>query len=247
MSSAAAINGTWKISVASGVDQVQLTLRGMLSGDRSFSSSLNLPLVTLPGLSREALTSEGTQIDFELPRDAGVLAFKGQVGQGRGDGSFALEASVEFLGGMQSLGYENLTGENLLTMASHDVNLAFVKELSALGYERIPVAQLVEMRIHGVTSEFVRELQALGYERRPLDQLIAMHIHGAGPDFIRQFRDLGYEQIPATQLLEMRIHGVTSEFVRELQAPGYERRPLDQLIAMRVHGAGPDPIPAQRL
>jgi hypothetical protein len=185
MSPAAPITGTWKISLAKGIHQVELTLRRMLSGDRRLANSLNLPLAALPGLSHKALLSEGAQVNFEFVRDAGVLAFKGRVSQGQGDGSFAFEASADFMEGMQSLGYESLTGESLFTMAIHDVNRAFVRELSALGYERIPVAQLVEMRVHGVSTELVRELQALGYERRPIDQLITMHIHGADPDFIR--------------------------------------------------------------
>ncbi|MGV9674184.1 hypothetical protein ACWDSJ_02790 [Nocardia sp. NPDC003482] len=197
--SAVPITGTWTIESVTADALVHLILRRALPAGRRFLGETDIPLAALAGLSLDQLLAPDAPARFRILRDAGVLAFDGQVGQGRGRGEFAFTAAAE-----------PATPEDLFTLAIHDIGRDFVGAFDDLGYDDATVADLVELRLHAVTPAFVRQLRDLGYERIPLPQLVELRAHGVTPKFIRHLRDLGYANVPADQLVELRVHGLSS-------------------------------------
>lgn len=240
---ASPITGQWMIDGRPMDGKIELTLRGNSGEHGHFSSSSMLPLDQLRGLSREQMDSAGTNVRFEIARDAGTLACEGYFKNGNGSGAFTFSPNPRFVSEMQSLGYDGLSTDKVFAMAVHDVTLAYVHDLRGLGLDRVSSDQLIAMRIHGVEIEYIREMKALGYGELSPDNLVAMRIHGVSTEFARELKTLGYNS-SIDQMVAMRIHGVTPEFAREMKALGYGSISSDQMIAMRIHGAGTDFVKA---
>jgi hypothetical protein len=174
-----------------------------------------------------------------------------------------LDVSREFIRDLKSLGYENLTLDEVTSMRIHGASPEYIRELRKLGYSDLPVESLVNLRIHGATPEFIRamasegfrpdadgltnmrihgvtapfvsEMRALGY-KLDADDLTTFRIHGVTTKFVRELKDLGYERVDAEDLVSMRIHGVTTELIRSLRDAGFDHVPVEKLIDMRIHG-----------
>ena len=63
----------------------------------------------------------------------------------------------------------------------HGVSAAYIEEMRTLGYRDLTADQLVQMRIHGVSPEYVRSLQAAGMAPISPDQLVRLRIAGFRP------------------------------------------------------------------
>ncbi|MFY9573157.1 MAG: hypothetical protein WAV20_17285 [Blastocatellia bacterium] len=230
------ISGEWMIEMKSGTDFVYLTIRRRSERGGLHTSSSNIRMESLAGLASAQAAGSGSNVNFQIVREAGTLNCEGWFKGGNGSGHFTFAPNQSFAAEMRNLGYEKLTDEKLFSMAVHDIGLRFIRELNAVGYDRLSLDHLFAMRIHGANAEFIKELKNEGYDRVPVDNLVAMRIHGVRPEFIRELKALGYEQPPLDQLVAMRIHGVGVEFIKGLQESGFRQPPIDQLIAMRIHG-----------
>jgi hypothetical protein len=235
------ITGQWMIGGSIVDGKVELTLHGNRGQHGHFSSSSMLPLQQLRGLSQEGMNSAGTNVRFEVLRDAGALVCEGYFKNGNGAGSFTFSPDSRFVSEMQTLGYTGLSAETVFSMAVHDLTLAYASDLRALGIGPISSDQLIAMRIHDVSIEYIRDMKALGYRELTPDNLVAMRIHGVSTDFAKELKALGYDA-SIDQMVAMRIHGVTPEFAKELKTLGYGTVSPDQMIAMRIHGVSPEYI-----
>ncbi|HVS30523.1 MAG TPA: hypothetical protein VMS98_03615 [Thermoanaerobaculia bacterium] len=142
----------------------------------------------------------------------------------------------ELVGELRSLGYDEVSAEDLISSQIHRVTPQYIREMRASGMTNLSLDKLVSTRIHRASPEFIAEMKALGYDGLSHEQLVSMRIHRVTPEFIRELRELGYTGIPASKLVSMRIHRVTPEFIRELGEAGYSKVPVDKMISMRIHG-----------
>jgi len=149
--------------------------------------------------------------------------------------SFAVfDISSALVRELQTLGYRDLSLDQLVALRIHGGSPGFIREMGAAGYKNLTLDEVVAMRIHGVTTAFVREIASEGF-RPDADGLVAMRIHGASPEFVTGLRRLGYTLTDVDEVVAMCIHGVTTEFVEGVKALGYSPT-ADELIAMRIHG-----------
>jgi hypothetical protein len=233
------ITGQWLIDGRPVDGKIQLTLQGNRGSFGHFSSSSTLPLDQLRGLSRGQMDSAGTNVKFEIVRDAGTFACEGYFKNGNGSGAFTFTPNQGFISGMQSLGYDGLSKEKVFAMALHDVTLSYARDLRGLGLDRVSSDQLIAMRIHRVAIEYVKAMKSLGYGELSPDNLVAMRIHDVSAEFAGELKTLGFN-CSIDQMVAMRIHGVTPQFAKEMKALGYDSISPDQMVAMRIHGAGSD-------
>jgi len=137
---------------------------------------------------------------------------------------------------LRSLGYTNISAEDLVRFRIHGVSPDLIRALAASGYREVPAEDLVRFRIHGVSPEFIRDLAAAGYRNVPGEDLVRFRIHGVSAEFVRELASLGYRNVAAEDLVRMRIHGVTPQFIRDVEAAGYHNVPVDKLVSMKIHG-----------
>lgn len=145
------------------------------------------------------------------------------------------DITPEYIREMRSLGFKNITHDELVSSRIHKVTPQFVREMRAAGWD-LSLDELQSSAIHGATPKFAEEMRKLGYGNLDHDDLVSFRIHRVTAEFIDELAKLGYKNIPADKLVSMRIHRVTPEFIRELEQAGYVKVPIDKMISMRIHG-----------
>lgn len=145
------------------------------------------------------------------------------------------DVTPEYIREMRSLGFREITADELVASRIHKVTPEYVREMRAAGWE-LSLDELQSSRIHGATPAFANEMRKLGYGSLSHDELVSFRIHDVTADFIGDIRTLGYADVTASQLVAMRIHRVTPEYIRELEAAGYSKIPVQKLVSMRIHG-----------
>src|SRR6185295_11921621 len=123
----------WLIEFRPTDSKLQLTMRYSRTGDRGYSynnSGFPIELEKLSGLSRDqVLSAMGTNVRFQLKREAGTFDFEGWFKQGNGSGHFTFAPNSSFNSELGRLGFGRATDEQLLSLAMADTGLAFINEL----------------------------------------------------------------------------------------------------------------------
>jgi hypothetical protein len=199
-------------------------------------NSSSISTAQLRGLTPEQMRSGGTNVQFQLVRDAGTFNCEGYFKDGRGSGHFAFAANPAFVAELKRRNYEAPTEAQLFRLAMSGTGIALLDELQGQGYDRPTLDQFVRMGDHGVSVEYARALKAEGYSVQSVDLLTRMVDHGVSVEFIREMESLGYKQMPVATLIRTVDHGVTPDYVRDLAALGHRDLPLEQLTRLVDHG-----------
>jgi len=230
----------WMIEFKTTKAEVQLSLRVQRERDGGFNHSsmgFGISPDQLIGLTREqAMSAAGTNVSFQLKRDAGTFNFEGWFKQGNGSGHFTFSPNSSFASELAKQGFGTPTDEQLLSLAMADTGLAFINELKAQGYDTTTVDQLVRMSHHGVRLEYLQGLKSLGYSVKTTDLVVRMKDHGVSLNFIREMTGLGYTNITTEELVRTKDHGVNAAYINEFMNAGYNRATLDEWIRLKDHG-----------
>ena len=145
------------------------------------------------------------------------------------------DITPEYIREMRSLGFKDISDDELVSSRIHKVTPQYVREMRSAGWD-LSLDELQSTRIHGATPQFAEEMRKLGYPNLDIDDLVSFRIHKVTAEFISEMAKLGYKNISADDLVSMRIHRVTPEYVRELEQAGYVKVPIQKMISMRIHG-----------
>ena len=196
----------WLIEFRTSKAEIEMTMRYRRTRDSGFSynnTSFGVTLDQLAGLTREqVMSSSGTNVQFQLKRDAGTFNFEGWFKNGNGSGHFTFAPSSSFAGELARQGFGKPTDEQLLSLAMADTGQAFINELKAQGYDTSTVDQLVKMSHHGVRLEYLQGLKSLGYSVKSTDLVVRMKDHGVNLNFIRDLQGLGYTNLAPEELVQ---------------------------------------------
>ena len=237
--------GQWLVEYRTREGKTSLTLRyrGGRRGaeDRRHEgygdTTRNVAPESLRGLTPgQADSASGTNVRFDVPREAGTFACEGWFRQGSGSGHFNFVPDPGFAAELSRRGVGTPDTWQLFRLALADVGLALLDELKSAGYEQPTLDQLVRMGDHGVRVDYVRGLRELGYRLGTVESLVRMRDHGVSLEYIAELRDAGFGDLAAEALVRTRDHGVTSDFVKAMRAEGYDALSLEQLVKARDHG-----------
>jgi hypothetical protein len=229
--------GQWIIEPEREANWLHLTLMYSHKQGRGQSMHSNrIAADQLRGLGSAQMMSAGTNVQFQIVRDAGTFNCEGWFKSGRGSGHFVFAANPSFVAELKRRNYEAPTEAQLFRLALSDTGLALLDELQAQGYERPTLDQLVRMGDHGVSLDYVRALKSQGYSVQSVDLLTRMVDHGVTVSFIKELEALGYKNLPVPTLIRTVDHGVTPAYIQELAALGYRDQPLEQLTRLVDHG-----------
>jgi beta-lactamase regulating signal transducer with metallopeptidase domain len=155
------------------------------------------------------------------------------------ESSTSSDNASDFLAGMASVGFRNLTVDELIDLKTHGVTPEFVRSLQQAGYTSIKPEQLIKLREHGVDARFMQAMKAGGLGDLPLDNLIELRSHGVTPDYIAEMKTAGFGALKAGQLIELRDHGVDGRYLQGLKAGGIDNLSIEDAIRLRDHGVDP--------
>ncbi|HUJ16267.1 MAG TPA: hypothetical protein VL284_20930 [Thermoanaerobaculia bacterium] len=200
---------------------------------RQSVSSFDEPVSAFAGLSQADLTGTGSNVQFELRRAAGTIAFEGRVADSAGAGHYTFVPSDTFIGEMASLGYREFKDEMLLIFAINDFSPQTLRGLRAMGYQPTQ-HEVEEIAIFRITPDFLREIAAAGYPDLSLRDAVNFRVGRVDAAYINDMRALGYTNLTAHQLADGAILGVSPAYVRELNAAGLSDLTAKQLTDLRV-------------
>lgn len=198
--------------------------------------SHDVPMASLVGLTRDQMQSGGTNVRFDVVRDAGTLHCVGYASHGAGGGTFSFAPSASFSDALASRGISRPDEGQQLRMTMANVTIAFIDMLRRNGSAFTSTDDIIRVLDHGVDERYVTGLAALGYKNLDANNLVRLRDHGVGLDYVQGMQALGYRPTPE-ELIRLRDHGVTLDFVKRVKDHGYNAT-VEQLIHMRDAGIG---------
>jgi bla regulator protein blaR1 len=118
------------------------------------------------------------------------------------------ESSSELVGGLQSLGYHNVSVDELIRCSEHGVTPGFIAELRKLGYKDISLDKAIELVDHGVSAEFISNIRQLGFASISLEKAIKLVDHGVTSDFIVSWKNKTGKLFELNDYIKLRDSGI---------------------------------------
>jgi beta-lactamase regulating signal transducer with metallopeptidase domain len=148
--------------------------------------------------------------------------------------------SEDFIDEMASVGYQNLSVDDLIRLKQANVTAEYVRNLAALGYTNLPVRELASMGIHNVTPAYIQAIRAAGYTNLSAKEMTTFRIHDITPAYINALRDVGYDGLNARQLKDFAVHEVTPAFIKAIRGAGYANLSHRDLVNLRIYEISPE-------
>jgi beta-lactamase regulating signal transducer with metallopeptidase domain len=149
------------------------------------------------------------------------------------------DGSPDLLDELKSLGYHDISVDQLIRCKEHGVTGEFIADLRKLGYKTFSLDKAVELVDHGVSAEFINSLHHMGYTDISLDMAVRLVDHGVTTDFISSIRKLGFDGVSLEKAIRLADHGVTSDFIASWKNKTGKLFELDDYI--KLHDSGIDP------
>ena len=221
----------WRIFPLPNISRVLLKLTEH-KGSSTISHSDDVDFAELRGLDRSQ--TFGSNVLFQIRRDAGTLHCKGAFALGFGEGLVAFEPDPRFLSALRDLGYARPDPDRLFDLAVANIHLSYIREVHDACNCASSLDDVVEFSNHGVDGEYLRALRRNGVEGLRPPEIIELKDHGVPASLLFEARDAGY-RMQVQDLVNLHDHGVSPRFLRQVREAGLHASP-DELIALHDHG-----------
>jgi hypothetical protein len=236
-----ALSGQWTAELdRNKPGEIQMTYHRRSEGGGSSMWGKKVSLGELQGLTAEAALSAKSNVNFNVVRQAGTFACEGYFREGKGAGFWTFTPNQSFVSAMRDRGYSNLTEEDLLRAALHNLTTNYIEDLKAAGYDRLEFKQLLRASSHSITTEFIREMQSAGYPGLTMEELIRARNHDVDSQYVKEVRAMGFDKQPLEKLIRLRNHEITQEFINRMRTAGFEGLSIEQLIRLKNHDITPE-------
>jgi hypothetical protein len=132
-----------------------------------------------------------------------------------------------------SMGYPEMTHEELIALREEGVTATFVSNVRSLGFEDLTLDEAVLLASEGVSSTFMAMMIELGYDFT-ISDFVDLERAGVTAYYTSNIHDLGYRDVTKEQLIRLQQIGVTPALVQQLQAERGEDLPLEEIIRYRI-------------
>jgi hypothetical protein len=227
--------GEWRAEFQTGGEQIWLQIHWENSGS-SHTWGNTWKVSEVWGLDPNLSIGTHANMHFEVRRDAGTITFTGDFDKGVGMGQVTFAPSAEFISGMKTLGYADLSSDQIFSMAEMDISRDYVKQMRELGYRDLSADMLIRLKAHGVSAEYAAGMRGVGLKDLSAEQLIDLRNHGASVEFVKGMSDAGVGPLSVEQIIQLRNHGVMPEYVKEMASLGMPKLGVDQLVTLKNHG-----------
>ncbi|WP_299438402.1 M56 family metallopeptidase [uncultured Aquimarina sp.] len=145
----------------------------------------------------------------------------------------------DFIKQFKSLGYENASVDDIISLKIHNVTPDFIKKYHQAGYKDIPLDKVVALKIHNVSPEFIETFKKAGYKNISLEEAMSLKIHNVSPDAASEYVKIGYNNLSIDDLMSFKIHNVSPEYIKEFKKTRFGNLPLDDIMAFKIHNVTP--------
>ena len=231
-----ALTGEWTAEFSRtkpGEIQMNFNRRSKEGGFNMSGDTVSLSEVQ--GLTAEAASSAKANVNFQIAREAGTFACEGYFRDGRGAGFWTFTASPGFVSAMRGRGFLNLTDEDFLRAALHNLTTKFIEDLKAVGYDHLEFQELLRAAGHDVTADYVREMRSAGYDRLSLEELVRARNHDINSQYIKEVQSMGFDKLTLESVIRLRNHEITPEYINDLKAEGFSDIDAEMAIRLKNH------------
>jgi hypothetical protein len=148
--------------------------------------------------------------------------------------------SEDFIEEMASVGYTNLSINELIKLKQGDITADYIRNLRTLGFTNLTVKELTSMGIHEVTPAYIQAIRTAGYTNLTAKELTSFRIHNIAPGYIKSLRDSGYDNLNAKQLMDFAVHEVTPSFISGIRSVGFSNLSPKELVSLRIFVITPE-------
>lgn len=215
--------------------EIQMTFHRRSDEGGLSTNGDSLPLSELKGITAQTISSAKANVTFNIVRESGTFACEGFFHDGKGAGFWTFTPSQSFALAMRSRGYTNLTDEDLLRAAMHNLTTKYIEDLKSVGYDRLEFQQLLRAARHEITPAYVRELQSAGYSGLTMEELIRASNHEINGAYIKEVRAMGFDKQPLETIIHLRNHEITQEFINSMKSAGFDNLSIEELIRLKNH------------
>jgi hypothetical protein len=220
--------------------EIQMTYHRRTETGGFNMSGESVALGELQGLTSEAALSTRSNVNFNVVRQAGTFACEGYFREGKGAGFWTFTPSRSFISAMRDRGYGDLSDEDMLRAALHNLTTNFVDDLKSAGYDRLEFKQLLRASSHSITPAFIREMQSAGYQGLTMEELVRARNHNIDSQYVKEVRAMGFDKQPLEKLIRLRNHKITQEFINRMRSAGFDGLSIEELIRLRNHNITPE-------
>lgn len=146
----------------------------------------------------------------------------------------------DFITEMATVGYANLSIEELIKLKTAGVTADYVRGLRVLGLTNLSVKDLSSMCVNDVTPAYIQAIRAAGYNDLSPKEITTFRIFDITPEDIKRLRDAGYGNLTAKQLIDFGAHEVTPAFIGSMRSVGYNNLSPKELVTLRVFDVTPE-------
>jgi len=152
--------GDWTLRKSDVQGSIHFTLIRNGAGNGNLQSSSDWPLSQFQGL--DSTSSGRHDVKFTVAREAGRFECEGFLDNGEGAGVFHFVPNPQFVGQMESLGFQGINADKQMAAAIHDVTVEFARQMQAEHIRGLDFDKLIAFRIFGVTRQFIEDLRTSG-------------------------------------------------------------------------------------
>lgn len=230
------ITGEWTAELSrKKPGEIQMTFQRRSDNNGFNMSSDSILLSELQGLTPESASSVKTNVNFNIVREAGTFACEGFFHEGRGAGFWTFTANSNFVSAMRSRGYNNLSDEDVLRAALHNLTTKYIEDLKSVGYERLEFQQLLRASSHDITLKYIREMKAAGFDSLSMEELIRAQNHDINSEYIKEVKAMGFDKQPLESLIRLRNHDINQEFISQMRTAGFDNLSIEELVRLKNH------------
>jgi beta-lactamase regulating signal transducer with metallopeptidase domain len=145
----------------------------------------------------------------------------------------------DFIEEMASVGYTNLSVEDLVRLKSVGVTANYVRSLRAAGFNNLTIKELTQLRALSVTPAFIEGISKAGYKDLSVKEITSFKAVGVTPELIGKYRAAGYDNLSAKDLSQFTVHGITGDYISSMNSLGFGKLSPKDLVSLRVFSITP--------
>lgn len=149
-------------------------------------------------------------------------------------------AAEDFIEEMASVGYTNLSADELIKLKSVGVTAGYVRDLQAVGFSHLPLKELAAMRDEGVTRAYIEAIRSAGYKELTAKQFSSFKDLGITPELISKYRSIGYDNLSVKDLASFSDYRITTDFISSMNALGFGKLSPKDIISLRDYKITPE-------
>lgn len=148
--------------------------------------------------------------------------------------------SEDFIDEMASVGYANLSIDELIDLKSVGVTAGYVGALRELGFDNLTAKELIKIRAVGATPAYIEGIRSVGYKDLTLKELANLKALDIMPEHISKYRAAGYDELSVKNLIGFAANNITPDFINGMNALGFGKLSPKDLVLTRVFRITPE-------